>query len=192
MAIIEHMLTTANLRGLMAMSLLLTLSVLNGCPRQQPADDGAASSAAGAATADSAPATGGEDAAAQSPATNPVEQQEHADAAPDKVPQAGPDTTESEQKEPRKAMTAEEVFKVGNCAMCHGQDLNGTPLGPPLKGVKANWDVPKLLAYFKDPATYADNDPRLAANKGKYSVPMPPQRLPDAELTTLAEWLLEQ
>ncbi len=185
------MLTILQSRKAALAVLLLLAALCTACPKQQA--EGGADGTSGADSATTAPGgTASNDAPATEKPDTPMEQQEKADASGDKVPQAGPDSTKGEMEAPRTMLSAEEIFKSGNCGMCHGQDQNGTPLGPPLRDLKANWDVPKLIAYFKDPAGYAANDPRLSQNKGKYSVPMPPQRFPDAELTALAEWLLEK
>ncbi|MCC7478757.1 cytochrome c [bacterium] len=189
------MFSSSDQRRLAFLGLLFIALLCTACPKQQAQDEGqtpaGAAGSADSTAASGAAATDSPAAAGETPDT-PMEQQEAADASGDKVPQAGPDSTKDEMEAPRTMLTAEELYKSGNCGMCHGQDQNGTPLGPPLRDLKANWDVPKLVAYFKDPAGYAANDPRLSANKGKYSVPMPPQRFPDNELSALAEWLLEK
>lgn len=175
---------------LLAALCLACTALLSSCPKQESAADtnGAMSPAADtqAPSADSGAAAGSEG------ASNPVEQQQMADASGEKVPQPGPDTTKDEQNAPAVEMNPEDLYKAGNCTMCHGADQNGSPLGPPLRHLKDNWTVDNMILYFKDPATYSDNDPRLKENKSKYSVPMPPVRLADDRLRKLAEWLMEK
>jgi mono/diheme cytochrome c family protein len=122
-----------------------------------------------------------------------------ADAAPKAdektIPQPGPDPTENElaaAEADNSSKSGSELYTASNCALCHGADRNGSALGPPLRKLKANWTAEEMVKFFKDPSNYAANNPRLAADKGKYSVPMQPLRIADADQLRLAQWLLEQ
>lgn len=84
------------------------------------------------------------------------------------------------------------LYAKANCAMCHGDDRAGKPLGPSLLSLKANWDSAKLAIYLKDPQTYTANDARLSGASGDYSMKMPPANLSPDEIAVLADWLLSQ
>ena len=86
--------------------------------------------------------------------------------------------------------TGAQLFQA-NCAQCHMADGTGSALAPPLHGKKSNWSRETLVSYLKDPPGYAARDPRLKAQGGKYSLPMPSYKmLPAADLETLADHVL--
>jgi mono/diheme cytochrome c family protein len=84
------------------------------------------------------------------------------------------------------------LYAKANCAMCHGDDRAGKPLGPSLLSLKDNWDNVKLVSYLKDPQGYTANDERLSGESSKYSMKMSPAKLSDDEIKQLAAWLLNQ
>jgi len=89
-----------------------------------------------------------------------------------------------------KETTGVQLFQA-NCAQCHMGDGAGSALAPPLHGKKSNWSRDTLVAYLKDPVGYAARDPRLKAQGGKYSLPMPTYKmLPQADLEKLADQVL--
>jgi cytochrome c5 len=84
------------------------------------------------------------------------------------------------------------VYMATGCKACHGEDLAGSgTLGPPLKGISANWNADTLRAYLKDPQAYAHSDPRLAAEQQKYTMRMPAMPLNETDMGVLVGFLLE-
>jgi len=85
------------------------------------------------------------------------------------------------------------VYAAQGCAQCHGPDMAGKDtIAPPLKGLAANWTAEKLSEYLQDPQGYADRDPRLAANRGHFSMRMPPYKIAPAEEAELIKLLLSR
>jgi cytochrome c2 len=83
-----------------------------------------------------------------------------------------------------------ELF-ANQCSMCHQRDGSGSALGPTLHGKKGFWTRPALIAYLKDPAATIEKDPRLKAQKTKYSLPMTTfKMLPEPALERLADHVL--
>ncbi len=83
------------------------------------------------------------------------------------------------------------LYESQQCLLCHGPDGNGLPgMGPDLRGASANWTSESLMEYLKNPKTYAEKDERLAANMGKFRMPMPNCNLKEDQLRTLAEHVL--
>ena len=80
-----------------------------------------------------------------------------------------------------------------NCAVCHGQSLEGRPgMAPALTSLSTNWKSPEELAkYLADPQSYTDKNKRLDAERGKYSMRMPANpALSEEQRQALAKWLL--
>lgn len=84
------------------------------------------------------------------------------------------------------------IYTKANCAMCHGIDRGGKPMGPALLTLKQNWTVDKLSEYLSDPAGFTANDSRLGAQQQQYSMKMPAPNITKEERDTLAKWLLGQ
>jgi len=82
------------------------------------------------------------------------------------------------------------VYKEANCAMCHGGDMAGTTMAPPLNNLSANWDAETLQQYMLDPEGYSANDPRLAEQNKQYSMQMPAFDGSADELAAMVAWLL--
>lgn len=75
-----------------------------------------------------------------------------------------------------------EVYLAAGCEECHGADLKGTRTGgPPLSGTRKHWDVDGLLAYFANPDSVADVDPRLKELRSYYESGMAPLQWADPE-----------
>jgi mono/diheme cytochrome c family protein len=90
----------------------------------------------------------------------------------------------------QKEATGPQLYQV-NCSMCHGPDGSGSMLAPTLHGKKGHWVRATLVSYMKDPVGYAEKDPRLKAQAGKYSLPMTSMKmLPQADLERLADHVL--
>ncbi|TDQ41722.1 c-type cytochrome [Aureibacillus halotolerans] len=73
-----------------------------------------------------------------------------------------------------EAATPEEIF-AQNCAMCHGQNLEGAS-GPNLQQIGSKYSVDEIKGVIQNPPSAA----------------MPPNLVSGEELDVLAEWLGEQ
>lgn len=96
------------------------------------------------------------------------------------------------RRQPPPGADGAEIYRLQNCANCHGDAREGTRRGPPLAGLRANWDSARLAEYLADPASMVARDPRLMTlderfggiQMGRYD------NLDLAQRTTLAQWLL--
>ena len=83
-----------------------------------------------------------------------------------------------------------DLLANNRCFTCHGNDLNGTGMGPSLANVSDNWKKVNLVSYFQNPKAFLSN-PRMALLKEKYNREMPAQeRMSLEELEALADYLL--
>jgi Cytochrome c. len=48
-------------------------------------------------------------------------------------------------------LSGKELLGKFECTRCHGDDLNGTPMAPPLKGMAKYYDRESLIAYLRSP-----------------------------------------
>lgn len=97
------------------------------------------------------------------------------------------------RRQPPPGATGDEIYRLQNCANCHGDEREGTRRGPPLAGLRAHWTDARLAEYFVDPRAVVVQDARLSALDEAFgSSDMGPYANLDRELrTTLAKWLLE-
>jgi mono/diheme cytochrome c family protein len=101
-------------------------------------------------------------------------------------------STNSENVLDRSAM---EALYNKNCAICHGKDMEGRPgMAPDLNHAKGPWkSAEELVKYLQDPQGYADKDPRLSAQRDKYSLRMPAiPTMTDEERLAMAKWLIDR
>ena len=49
------------------------------------------------------------------------------------------------------SMSGHELMNNFGCLNCHGNDLNGTPMAPPLTGLSKFYDRESLIAYLRNP-----------------------------------------
>jgi len=83
-----------------------------------------------------------------------------------------------------------DLLANNRCFTCHGNDLNGTGMGPSLAKVSENWKKVSLISYFQNPKAFLNN-PRMSVLKEKYNREMPAQeKMSPEELDALAEYLL--
>lgn len=83
-----------------------------------------------------------------------------------------------------------DLLANNRCYTCHGNDLNGTGMGPSLAKISENWEKISLVSYFKNPQAFLSN-PRMAVIKENYNRDMPAQEtMTQEELETLADYLL--
>ena len=88
----------------------------------------------------------------------------------------------------------EQVYSK-NCAMCHGKDMEGRPgMAPELMHSRALWKTPEeMVKYLQDPQAYTDKDPRLSAQRDKFSLKMPAiPTMTDEERLAIAKWLINR
>jgi len=135
--------------------------------------------------------------AARPDASAPAESGMPAEAAQAGAESESEPAAEEPAEEPAKTafVTGEGVYKAANCAMCHGEELEGSRLAPALKGIAQYWDAESLAEYLVDPVAYAEDDVRLKTNKLQYKLPMPAWKqtgIGEADMMLLIEWLLEQ
>lgn len=87
-------------------------------------------------------------------------------------------------------ISVEDLLANNRCYTCHGNDLNGTGMGPSLAKISENWEKISLVSYFKNPKAFLSN-PRMAVIKENYNRDMPAQEtMTQEELETLADYLL--
>lgn len=87
-------------------------------------------------------------------------------------------------------VSVEDLLASNRCYTCHGNDLNGTGMGPSLAKISENWEKISLVSYFKNPQAFLSN-PRMAVIKENYNRDMPAQEtMTQEELETLADYLL--
>jgi mono/diheme cytochrome c family protein len=83
------------------------------------------------------------------------------------------------------------LIKQIGCISCHGDNLNGTKLGPELVNLKQFWSRDALINYLRNPQSYS-RDVRFDDYRAKYkNVIMPSYVNIDVkELGKIAEYLL--
>jgi cytochrome c553 len=77
------------------------------------------------------------------------------------------------------------------CARCHGQELAGTRLGPPLMGLDSVWSEESLIEYLINPADFRAREPRLQELGTRFSVHMPRTPMSDEARRELARYILD-
>jgi len=93
--------------------------------------------------------------------------------------------------DPAAAARGRLVFETEGCGACHGDQLEGTEMGPPLTAVASHWKRAELEAFLKEPAPVLASDPRLIELGTKYEVEMPGvSAASDPEVSDLAAYLL--
>jgi cytochrome c2 len=66
------------------------------------------------------------------------------------------------------------LFVLANCTTCHATNGQGTPLGPPLRGLDAHWTRESLAEYLTDPKAAIESNQRLKTLSLNFSMHMPP------------------
>ncbi len=100
------------------------------------------------------------------------------------VPQTG---MSSENLSPKEL-----VAKLG-CISCHGNDLQGTRMGPSLQNVAEYWSRDKLINYLRNPTSFSDTE-----RFQKYVDQFPGMIMPSfnnidiKDLGKIADYLLEK
>ncbi|MBI1380750.1 MAG: c-type cytochrome [Planctomycetaceae bacterium] len=108
------------------------------------------------------------------------------------TPNPTPLATPAAPTDPAPVADASALYRQAVCVGCHGPKLEGGVLGPVLTGLSAHWNREDLARFFADPESFVASVPRIAEQKAKYSMPMPPAAgLSEAERLALADWLLQ-
>jgi len=84
------------------------------------------------------------------------------------------------------------VYKNAKCAMCHGEEREGTKSAPPLLELNKAWESGPLESYLLDPPAYTEHDVRLKDQAAEYALGMPAWDRSGEELAALITWLLEE
>jgi len=77
------------------------------------------------------------------------------------------------------------------CVQCHGDELKGTPTGPPLQNLTQHWTEESLATYLQDPTTAIEKSPRLRKLRDQYKTLMPTFEMDEETRRTIARYLLE-
>jgi len=89
-------------------------------------------------------------------------------------------------------LSAPELMSKLGCTTCHGTDLKGTRMGPPLFGLREHWGRDNLINYLRNPNSYADTE-RFKEQQKQYPGLMMPSfsNIDVKELGRIADYLLE-
>ncbi|GAB4288915.1 MAG: hypothetical protein Kow0098_06530 [Ignavibacteriaceae bacterium] len=71
------------------------------------------------------------------------------------------------ETETQQNVSGDELVKQWGCISCHGTDLNGTKLAPPLSGLSEYWSRDELINYLRNPQAYMSSE-RFREYKQKY------------------------
>ncbi len=87
---------------------------------------------------------------------------------------------------------SELIGKLG-CVNCHGDDLNGTRMGPSLANVKKYWSRDKLINYLRNPSSFRDAE-RFKEYEKQFPGGMMPSfnQVDIKELGKIADYLLSK
>jgi cytochrome c2 len=98
------------------------------------------------------------------------------------------------QQQTSSEVSGKELVQMFDCVNCHGANLQGTNMGPSLKGVKEFWSSrDNLINYLRNPNSFMDKD-RFKEYRRKY----PNQIMPSfgnkdvKDLGKIADYLLAQ
>ncbi|MBN2081595.1 cytochrome c [bacterium] len=131
----------------------------------------------------------GEDGANGSEDENPEDNPEEDDPAdPRRIEEALPPGVELPAPDPN--IDVPELYRTKNCASCHGDNQEGTKLGPPLAGLDRYWEVKELEGFLQSPAYYLEGNKRLVDVGRTYNLLMPPSHMTRPQRYAMAYWLL--
>lgn len=86
---------------------------------------------------------------------------------------------------------ARAIYDAQHCAMCHGENRDGTDMAPPLRALATYWDEDKLVRYLNDPAAFQEAEPSFRETRRQYDMEMPAfDQVPEDDRRRLARWLL--
>jgi len=97
----------------------------------------------------------------------------------------------SMRRPPPPGASGDVIYALQNCANCHGEQREGTRLGPALQSLSTDWTRARLAEYLADPRALVESDERLAALDREFSSDMGRyDNLSLDERLVLADWLL--
>jgi hypothetical protein len=83
------------------------------------------------------------------------------------------------------------LFIAELCASCHGYDLKGGWMGPPLLQLQSHWQRDELADFIRTPTKFTEEDERLGKLSKKFQTSMVGnQRLSKQDRLLIADWLL--
>lgn len=119
---------------------------------------------------------------------------------PGEHPESSPAPTQSPATQSRSVEASQffdfshpgyQVYNAEGCQTCHGSNLLGTRLAPPLVDVRKHFDLASFGEYLSDPEGYILDDPRLQGLDSQYQMQvMPAYDLTDEELEALGGLIL--
>jgi len=100
---------------------------------------------------------------------------------------------QQQQSNSSKELSGEELFGSFGCVNCHGSDLAGTKLGPPLKNLTQFWGRDNLINYLRNPNSFMSSD-RFKEYRKQYTKQMMPSfgNKNVKDLGKIADYLLMQ
>lgn len=85
------------------------------------------------------------------------------------------------------------LYRDNDCGLCHGENREGTDLGPPLRDLGTFWDTDRLTTYLENPLAFHEAEPRFLESRTQFEMEMPPfDHLTVEERRALATWLLAE
>jgi mono/diheme cytochrome c family protein len=97
------------------------------------------------------------------------------------------------RKDPPAGADGPLIYEFQNCRNCHGENGEGSSLGPPLAGLSSSWSRDELALFLNDPAPVLEANGRLRALANAYSGEMARyDNLTEEQRGVLAAWLLER
>ena len=89
-------------------------------------------------------------------------------------------------------LSAKELTAKLGCITCHGNELQGTRMGPPLRNIAEYWSRDKLINYLRNPSSFTDTE-RFMKFKEQYPGMIMPafSHIEVKELGKIADYLME-
>lgn len=108
-------------------------------------------------------------------------------------PGMGPMMQQQQQTTSSKELSGEELFASFGCVNCHGANLAGTKLGPPLQNLTQFWGRDNLINYLRNPNSFMSSD-RFKEYRKQYTNQMMPSfgNKNVKDLGKIADYLLTQ
>jgi mono/diheme cytochrome c family protein len=101
------------------------------------------------------------------------------------------DQMDSPAVESSDEITGAQLYASFGCVSCHGADLSGTTLAPPLLNVNEHWGRDNLISYLRNPSSFMNSDRFKECRKKYPSQIMPSYNNKDVkDLGKIADYLL--
>lgn len=103
-------------------------------------------------------------------------------------PVAPPNDPDSPPIDP---VAAAALYEEHSCGMCHGENREGTEVGPPLAELDGYWDADRMVRYLEDPTAFREAEPSFQDDRTQYDTDMPAfDYVSEDDRRTLARWLI--